>query len=379
MNNMAQNVSTEPMEEVNSIEMCESEMQEANSNARSAGSGSTDRSPAAAQSQPSRPGEDPCHEQRQHKETRLSGDTCPCQAMDREENKSTSINLHKHGFIVCPVSPSSDDRLPSQTPSQPTSSSLHLPPPTCSPPSQMQLLLQPPPQPSQAVQPPTPIAPNAATTSAFPTLDRHGNVITGAFDSYTLHPVLSLNNNNNNQDTITSVRSRCVSISRRTYNTTDFNQEFSKIDDTSSNKTNPFKRMVKSTAFKRTTTTTPAATATQQPVNQQQKTAGKQVNRQNDLPLSRRSSNSSNISQMSPIGITPDDEGDTDGPNPLEGRKRGPGAKALSYLRKLFPIVNSFKNYSREDLVSDCISALTVIVFHVPQAMGYSLIAQGEY
>ncbi|KAI1296895.1 Prestin [Halotydeus destructor] len=45
--------------------------------------------------------------------------------------------------------------------------------------------------------------------------------------------------------------------------------------------------------------------------------------------------------------------------------------------RSLFPIVDWSWNYNlRENLIADLIAGITIVVFHVPQSMGYSLISQ---
>lgn len=46
-------------------------------------------------------------------------------------------------------------------------------------------------------------------------------------------------------------------------------------------------------------------------------------------------------------------------------------------IRSLLPIIDWARDYNvRECLLADVIAGLTIIVFHVPQSMGYSLIAQ---
>lgn len=197
----------------------------------------------------------------------------------------------------------------------------------------------------------------------------------------------------NNTDTINSVRSRHLSFSRPTYTLDNFNNQFDRVEDT--NKSNAIKKIATTFNKKQQNGNGNSALASSQTALNRKKNNVNNNNKcnllngkeQNDLSHSRRSSDSSNISQMSPIGITSDDdEGDTD--DVYDGFVDGKCKKRTkyshgkdkigSYFTKLFPIVNSFKNYSKEHFISDCISALTVIVFHVPQSMGYSLIAQGK-
>ena len=249
-------------------------MEKSNSNDRS-----TENSGSTGLEDSSQP--EDFYQQRYKDSPSYMSDTCTCGRMEQfaKEEEMTTINLHKHDFIVCPVS--LDDQR-GQT---------------------------------------------SALRSAVPTVNAGTSDRLNVMNCYnTLQPGLPFNSNSN-QDTVTSVRSRCVSISRRTYNTTDFNQQFNKIEDTNDGATNLFKRIVKSTPFVKTQD--PEKQQQQQEKkttgrrnqHQQQRINGNSIDRQNDLSISRRSSNSSNVSQMSPIGITPDDEGDIDGLDPFDDKK----------------------------------------------------------
>lgn len=168
------------------------------------------------------------------------------------------------------------------------------------------------------------------------------------------------NNNNNYTDTITSNRSGHLSFSRLAYNLSAFNREFDKIP---REKTNSFLKIV------------------------------------DPRSLVRSNSNRS-LSRGSPTRKTTDSSFEED--NDDEGRQEDgitDGAwtppkddgtswrdccqaifcsreRLILLLTSIFPIIKWSSEYNiRDNFIPDLIAGLTIIVFHVPQSMGYSLIA----
>ena len=165
------------------------------------------------------------------------------------------------------------------------------------------------------------------------------------------------NNNNNYTDTITSNRSRHLSFTRLAYNLSAFNREFDKIP---KEKTNPFLRIVD-----------PRCPARSPSIHS--------LNRGSSRIAAGDSSNDGdNDDQVRQEDMSPNETWTPPGGKDARtswseccSRQR-----LLLILTSIFPILKWSSEYSvRENFIPDLIAGLTIIVFHVPQSMGYSLIA----
>lgn len=185
--------------------------------------------------------------------------------------------------------------------------------------------------------------------------------------------VTSNNNNYNNgnhyTDTITSNRSRHLSFSRLAYNLSAFNREFDKIP---KEKTNSFLKIV-------------------DPVRSLvRSSSSRSLNQGSDIKITTgESSNDAN-------NDNDDDSGEEDINDDPDGKwtpRKGENVplswheccrmmfccsrqRLLLILTSIFPILKWSSEYDvRSNFIPDLIAGLTIIVFHVPQSMGYSLIA----
>lgn len=57
-------------------------------------------------------------------------------------------------------------------------------------------------------------------------------------------------------------------------------------------------------------------------------------------------------------------------------KKCSSSSSFTTHLKSIFPIINWLGGYKRDDLFGDIISGCTVAIMHIPQGMGYALLAQ---
>ena len=226
--------------------------------------------------------------------------------------------------------------------------------------------------------------------------------------SVILNPSNNGNSVINNSDTITSTRSRHLSFSRQAYNLQSFNQEFDRITDKQPNVVSsllkivqdPYVSITGKLGSRRNSTSDVNCRPLKDMFNHPG--IGSIESTAVDVPLS--SAHRDKTRRTTTIGITDglskncsmlltqqassfnssdfDDEGDEDKDivdgactccSPCMCSKKKLKKKLFSTL----PILSWISEYNvSRDFFADVISGVTIIVFHVPQSMGYSLIAQ---
>ena len=195
------------------------------------------------------------------------------------------------------------------------------------------------------------------------------------------------NNNNNNfnnkeyTDTITSNRSRHLSFTRLAYNLSTFNEEFDRIKKERTN--NPFLKIVSDT--RSLVRSISNRSLNRNPGSDDRTTRGGDVSPTNSgyEEYDDDDGNDDEVRQdMNRNDATKywnEEEDESDVAFSFKSCFQAFGCskkKLLSLLISLFPILKWSSEYNvSQNLIPDLIAGLTIIVFHVPQSMGYSLIA----